>query len=225
MNRFIVIDGLDGSGKETQTKLLCAALEARGKKVRVISYPRYGEKSASAVEMYLGGELGRHPGDTGAYAASVFFAVDRYISYRKEWQEEYEHGDSVILANRYTSANAVHQLSKLPREEWDAFLSWLWDFEYGKLGIPHPDRIVYLEMRPDLARALIDSRAEKTGVKKDIHESDASYLDKCYEAAVYAAEKLGWTRIRCWEGDRILSREEIASRVLSSLCEDGTDEL
>ena len=223
MGRFIVFDGLDGSGKATQTKLLADFLRTNGKKVLTLSYPRYDSVSSTFVKLYLNGQLGSRPEDTNAYAASAFFAMDRYISYRTEWQEAAKEPDTVILADRYTTANAVHQLTKLPREQWDAFLTWLWDFEYGKLGIPHPDRILYLEMRPDLARKLIDSRAEKTGVKKDIHEKDASYLDRCYEAAVYAAEKLGWTRIRCWEGDRIRSREEIRALILDALNENPND--
>lgn len=217
MGKFIVLDGLDASGKETQTEYLRAALTARGKQVRVLSYPRYGTVGAAGVELYLGGGLGSRPDDTGAYAASVLFAVDRYLSYRTEWEKEYADEDCVILANRYTTANAVHQLSKLPREEWDEFLSWLWDFEYEKLGIPKPDSIFYLEMKPELSRMLLQKRAEQTGRTVDIHESDAGYLDRCYEAALYASEKLGWTVIRCYEGDSLRTREEIHAQILSLL--------
>ena len=213
MGKFIVLDGLDGSGKETQTNLLAARLRGAGEDVKVLSYPRYGEKSAVPVELYLNGFLGERPDDTGAYAASVLFAVDRYLSYRLEWQADYEKGNFTFLANRYTSSNAVHQLSKLPRGEWDAFLDWLWDFEYGKLGIPHPDRVLYLEMRPDLSRRLIEQR----GNAQDIHERDPSYLSRCYEAALYAADRLRWTTVRCFEGDRILSIEEISALIDESV--------
>ena len=217
MGTFIVLDGLDASGKETQTEYLKNALVAQGKDVRVLSYPRYGTVGAAGVEMYLSGGLGSHPEDTGAYAASTLFAIDRYLSYRTEWETALSDESAVVIANRYTTANAVHQLSKLPREEWDTFLDWLWDFEYKKLGIPSPDYIFYLEMKPEHSRMLLRKRAEETGRATDIHENDASYLDRCYEAAMYAAGKLGWTVIRCYDGDTILSREAIHQTILSHL--------
>ena len=217
MGRFIVFDGLDGSGKATQSELLRDKLLADGKEVTLLSFPRYDTVGATFVNLYLSGRLGDSPEDTGAYAASTFFALDRYLSYRMEWAKEYEKENAVLIANRYTTANAVHQLSKLPKEEWDTFLSWLWDFEYGKLGIPHPDDIIYLEMRPDIARTLIQSRSEKTGQKMDIHEKASDHLDRAYEAALYASEKLGWKRIACYENDQPLSREAIHRRVLDAL--------
>ena len=222
MRKFIVLDGLDASGKETQTEYLRQAYEQRGKRVRVLSYPRYGTVGAAPVEMYLRGQLGAHPEDTGAYAASVLFAVDRYMSYRTEWENDRE--SDVILANRYTTANAVHQLSKLPRSEWDAFLSWLWDFEYRKLGLPTPDHILYLEMRPDLSRRLLEKRASETGWTIDIHEADAAYLDRCWEAALYAADRLKWTVISCYEGDTVLAREQIHARIRAALDGERNDE-
>ena len=217
MGRFIVLDGLDASGKETQTEYLRRALSERGEQVRVLSYPRYGTVGCGGVELYLKGALGEHPEDTGAYAASTLFAVDRYLSYRTEWAG----CDGTVIANRYTTANAVHQLSKLPRDRWEEFLTWLWDFEFVKLGIPAPDRIFYLELTPELSRRLLEERAEKTGREKDIHESDPDYLGRCYEAALFAANRLGWTVIRCYEGDRILSREQIHRAILSSLDAEG----
>ena len=220
MGRFIVLDGLDASGKETQTELLRAALAAGGEEVTVLSYPRYGTPGAAGVELYLKGGLGAHPEDTDAYAASTLFAVDRYLSYRTEWQPIYAQGNGTVIANRYTTANAVHQLSKLPEDQWDTFLDWLWDFEYGKLGIPRPDRIFYLEMRPDLSRALMRKRSQDTGRAMDIHETDSSYLDRCYEAACYAADRLGWTVIRCYEGDIVRSREDIHAEILRRLNEE-----
>ena len=201
MGRLITIDGLDASGKETQSALLCAALREQGYRVRELSFPMYGEKSAVPVELYLGGALGDNPDDTNAYAASTFFSVDRYISYRTDWSRDLADPDTVVVTNRYTTANAVHQLSKLPQAEWEGFLSWLWDFEFGKLGLPTPDCILYLEMRPDISRRLLASRSAATGRVQDIHEKSTDHLEKSYRAALYASDTLGWNRIRCFSGD------------------------
>ena len=123
----------------------------------------------------------------------------------------------MVIANRYTTANAVHQLSKLPKEQWNGFLTWLWDYEFYKLGVPIPDDVIYLEMHPDISYRLIKSRSEKTGRSIDIHEADGSFLYKSYEAAIYASDRLNWTRICCYEGDTPLSREEIANRIATEL--------
>ncbi len=201
MGLFITLDGLDASGKETQSALLCAALRDRGFRVRELSFPMYGEKSAVPVELYLGGALGDKPEDTNAYAASTFFSVDRYISYRTDWKRDIDDPDTIVISNRYTTANAVHQLSKLPRTQWENFLAWLWDFEFVKLGLPRPDLILYLEMRPDISMRLLDRRSGETGRKKDIHEKSADHLINSYEAALYASDTLGWNRIRCFDDD------------------------
>jgi dTMP kinase len=199
MARLFVIEGTDGSGKTTQAKLAADALRRMGVFVRDISFPRYGTTGAAFVELYLNGGLGGSPEDTGAYAASTFFACDRYISYRTEWREDYEHGDGIVLACRYTSANAVHQLSKLPRPEWDAFLDWLWDFEFEKLCIPKPDGVIYLDMPPELSVSLISKRSEQTGQKRDIHETNFEYIKACRSAALYAATRFGWKVIPAYE--------------------------
>ena len=146
MSSFIAIDGLDGSGKATQSAILCSALENVGKRVRKLSFPMYDSKSSTFVKMYLSGELGKNAADTNAYAASSFFSMDRYISYASDWKADYLRDDTVIVADRYTSANAVHQLSKLDKSKWDAFLEWLTDFEYKKLTLPSPDLVIYLEV-------------------------------------------------------------------------------
>lgn len=217
MGKFIVIDGLDGSGKETQTTRLRSHLEALGKKVRVLSFPCYESDSSLFVRMYLNGDLGSHPDDTNAYAASSFFAADRYLSYRTDWHKDISAPDTVVLANRYTTANAVHQLAKLPYEEWDDFLLWLWDYEFDKLGIPKPDTILYLEMHPDISLRLIRRRSEATGRQIDIHEADSDFLHRSYRAAMYASERLHWTRIRCYEDGEPLTREAIAQKILDVL--------
>ena len=206
--RLISIDGLDGSGKNTQSELLRDRLRAAGYTAEVISFPMYGSPSCFAVEMYLSGKLGGHPDDTGAYAAATFFAVDRYISMRTDWGRLLAENDYIIF-NRYTSANAVHQLSKLPRGDWDAFLTWLYDFEFDKLGLPRPDLTLYLVVEPSVSMSLVDRR----GGTKDIHETDAAYMRACYEAGLYAAAKLGFDRIDCCRDGAILPREAIADAI------------
>ena len=163
MGRFIVIEGLDGSGKTTQGKLLADRLRAEGKKVRELSFPCYGEKSASLVEMYLSGELGASPSDTNGYAASMLYAADRYISYVQDWKKDILDPDCIVLATRYTTANAYHQLSKLQREEWDAFLSWLYDFEFDKIGLPRPDCVVLLSMNQKISSENVKGRRKRQG--------------------------------------------------------------
>lgn len=197
MAMLIAIDGLDGSGKETQSKQLLKYLEGKGKKVRMLSFPTYDGKGSAFVDIYLKGELGKNPEDTNAYAASVFFTMDRYYSFRTDWSKDYNDEDTYIIANRYTSANAVHQLSKLPKDKWNGFLEWLWDFEFKKVGLPAPDRVIYLEMKPQVSMSLINSRSEQTGRVKDIHEADNNHLINSYEAALYSSEKLGWDIIHC----------------------------
>lgn len=213
MGKFIAIDGLDGSGKGTQSQLLVDKLRSEGKRVRVISFPVYESDSSTFVKMYLEGKLGKKPSDTNAYAASMFFASDRYVSYRMDWQRDIEDPDTIVVANRYTTANAVHQLSKLPRSEWEEFLAWLWDFEFKKLGLPEPNLVLYLELPPVLSLSLVKSRSDSTGQKMDIHELDTAYMDKCYEAALYSCKALGWKQIRCYEGDEIRTREDIAEEI------------
>lgn len=213
MGLFITIDGLDGSGKGTQSDLLTNWLREQGYRVKELSFPCYGEKSAVPVEMYLHGELGSRPEDTNAFAASVFFSVDRYLSYRTDWKKDAEDPDTIIISNRYTTANAVHQLSKLPKDRWEDFLSWLWDFEFGRLGLPKPDVILYLEMLPEISMRLVDHRSAATGQKKDIHELSADHLTKSYEAALYASEKLGWTKLRCFDGDEPRKIEDIQGEI------------
>lgn len=201
MATLIAIDGLDGSGKETQSKNLVKYLTEKGKKVRMISFPTYDGVGSTFVDLYLKGKLGKNAGDTNAYAASVFFTMDRYYSFRTDWSKDYAEDDTYIIANRYTSANAVHQLSKLPRDMWDGFLEWLWDLEFNKIGLPAPDRVIYLEMAPSVSMDLINKRSDQTGREKDIHETDKSHLTNSYSAALYSSEKLGWDVIHCCDGN------------------------
>ncbi|MBR6745579.1 MAG: thymidylate kinase [Clostridia bacterium] len=214
MGKLIVIEGLDGSGKSTQAPILAEALRSMGKEVREISFPVYGSDSSALVRMYLGGEFGSRPGDVNAYAASSFYAVDRFASYKKDWKAFYEKEDCVLIATRYTSANEIHQLAKLERSEWDDFLRWAEDFEYRKMGIPRPDAVLYLDMRYDIALSLVGGRSEATGQKKDIHELDTDYMSRCHEAAAYASEKLGWKTIVCYRDNAPLPMNEISAEIL-----------
>lgn len=221
MSKFIVLEGLDGSGKGTQIELLREYLINCGKRVRVIDFPDYSSEGSTLVKMYLDGKLGNNPSDTNAYAASMFFAADRYVSYVTGWREDYLKDDTYIIANRYTTANAYHQLSKMPESDWDSFLNWLWDFEFGKLGLPSPDRVILLDMPESVSSALVRSRSAETGRKIDIHEKDKGYLLACRRAANYTAQKCGWTVIKCaGESDTVpYSREKIAHDIAESIAD------
>ncbi len=215
MGKLIVLEGLDGSGKGTQTDLLIGALRERGKKVKKIDFPHYGSEGAALVELYLNGGLGGSPFDTNAYAASMFYAADRYVSYRREWGADYADPDTVIVANRYTTANAYHQLSKLREPCYGTFLDWLWDFEYGKLGLPKPDLVLLLDMPATLSEKMVEHR----GAKKDIHELDTDYLEKCRAAALYVADVCGWTVIPCGDeaSETPYPREHILGEILRAV--------
>lgn len=217
MSKFLVIDGLDGSGKGTITRMLRDHLTKNGVENDLISFPMYDLESSALVKMYLSGALGEDPAGTNGYAASTLFAADRYVSYRTHWHTLYEKENAVLIADRYTTANAVHQLTKLPKAQWDDFLFWLFDFEYEKLGLPRPDHTFYLEMPPHLCRRMIAKRAAETGRTVDIHEKDTTHLDKAYEAALYASEKLGWTRLKSFEGDAPRNLDEVFADLLRAL--------
>lgn len=214
--KLIVIEGLDGSGKSTQEKLLGDELKKRGKEVTFIKLPNYDDDACILVKQYLAGRFGDKPEDVNAYAASSFYAVDRFVSYNCYWKNDYLDG-KIILADRYTTSNAYHQLTKTPREEWDAYLEWLEDFEYEKLGIPRPDAVIYLDMPVEVSQKLMTSRYEGDESKKDIHEKNTDYLMKCREAADYSCRKLGWVRIECAENSEPLSAKEINGKILSAL--------
>ena len=214
--KLIVIEGLDGSGKATQAKLLAEELRRQGRKVREISFPDYKSDSSALIKLYLGGAFGSKPDDVNAYAASSFFAVDRYASYKGDWGPFYQQG-GIIIADRYTTSNAVHQCSKLPKEDWDAYLDWLFRFEYEQLGIPAPDTVIYLRVAPAVSQKLMTQRYHGDEGKKDIHESDVEYLNRSRMAAEYCAEKLGWKIVLCTDGDAMRSVEEIHGDILDLL--------
>ncbi len=212
MGKMIVIEGLDGSGKSTQIEQLKERLNRLNCAYRQIKLPDYEDPSSTLVRMYLGGSFGKKPEDVGAYAASAFFAVDRFASYKQHWGNDYNNG-TLIVADRYTTSNAYHQLEKMPEAEWDAYLDWLEDFEYGKIGIPKPDLVIYLDMPIDVSQQLMKKRCQATNTVKDVHEADVEYLKRCRVAAMYAAEKLGWHIIPCAENGEPLPIEAIAEQI------------
>lgn len=212
--RLLVIDGLDGSGKATQARLLAQHLTAQGRQVRQISFPNYTSDSSALVRMYLAGQFGDKPDDVNAYAASSFFAVDRYASYKTDWGTFYQDG-GIVIADRYTTSNGAHQCSKLPPEAWDAYLDWLFTYEYKLLGLPAPDAVIYLRVDPAVSQQLMTSRYHGDESKKDIQERDLEYLERSRRVAEYCAQKLGWQTVECTEAGRMRTVEDIGRQVLA----------
>ena len=212
MGKLIVIEGTDGSGKSTQFRLLTERLEQEGHKFQKLVFPQYAEPSSALIRMYLGGEFGSSPSDVNAYAASAFYAVDRYASYKKVWGDWYENG-GLIVSDRYTTSNAVHQASKEPAETQQAFLKWLYDFEYDKLGLPRPDLILYLDVPTDFTEQMMRRREQDTNTQADIHEQDMQYLATCRRTGKAAAEYYGWTVIQCVREGKMRSIEDIHQEI------------
>lgn len=208
MGKLIVIEGTDGSGKSTQFKKLTERLTAEGTEFQKLVFPQYSEPSSALIRMYLGGEFGTDPSDVNAYAASAFYAVDRYASYKKAWGEWYDNG-GLILSDRYTTSNAVHQTSKEPAEKQQEFLKWLYEFEYDKLGMPCPDLVIYLDVPNELSERMMRSREAATGTCADIHEQDATYLRRCRDNAREVANLCAWQIIDCSKDGQMRSVEDI----------------
>ncbi len=218
MGKLIVLEGLDGSGKSTQHKQLPKSLEKNGIICKKVSFPDYDSPSSALVKMYLAGDFGQKPGDVNAYAASTFYGIDRYASYKMNWGEFYENGGTVV-SGRYTTSNAVHQCSKLPEIEWEGFLNWLYDFEYNKIAIPKPDKVIFLDMPIEVSQKLLSQRYEGDEGKKDIHEKDTEYLDRCRKAAIFTAKYSNWDIIPCSQNGEARSIESIANDVLKCVLE------
>lgn len=212
MGRLLVVDGLDGSGKTTQIERLDAWLTESGHAHRLITFPDYAEPSSALVKQYLAGDFGTTAEEVSAYAASSFYAVDRYASYKHFWEGDYRAG-ALILAARYTTSNAIYQLARTDRAEWDAFLTWLDDYEYVKLGLPRPDAVCFLDMPTDVSQRLLRERYHGDESKKDVHERDLVFLCRCREAALYVAERQGWRVLPCAENGEPLSREAVTARL------------
>ena len=212
MGKLIVIEGTDGSGKSTQFKLLTQRLKDSGKEFQQLVFPQYSEPSSALIRMYLAGEFGSNPTDVNAYAASTFFAVDRYASYKKVWGKWYEEG-GLVVSDRYTTSNAVHQASKESAEKQQEFLAWLYELEYDHLGLPRPDLTIYLDVPTDFTEKMMRRREQDTNTHADIHEQDMTYLATCRRTGKAAAEYYGWTVITCVRDGKMRSIEDIHEEI------------
>ena len=210
--KLIVFEGTDGSGKATQARMLCHHLEEEGIPFREIDFPRYGKPSAAMVQEYLDGNLGKKPGDVNAYAASMFYAMDRYASYKQDWGDFYENG-GLIIANRYTTSNAVHQASKLLKSDRKQYLDWLFHLEYELLGLPKPDLVIYLDMPTEITERMMRQREKATGTSADIHEQDEVYLKNCRANAKNIVKECGWLVINCAKNGEPRTLEDIHAQV------------
>ena len=214
MGKLIVIEGTDGSGKSTQFRLLTERLDRDGRKFQRLVFPQYTQPSSALIKMYLGGEFGSNPTDVNAYAASAFFAVDRYASYKKVWGTWYEQG-GLVVSDRYTTSNAVHQASKESGQSQEDFLKWLYDFEFDKLGLPKPDLTIFLDAPTDFTEKMLRGRVQATNTKADIHEMDLQYLAICRRTGRLAAAHYGWTVVECVKDGAMRSVEEIHEEIFT----------
>lgn len=213
MGKLIVIEGVDASGKATQTEKLYNRLLGEGYHTRRISFPDYNSDFSVPVKRYLAGDLGKNAEDVSPYAASLFYAIDRYASYKRDWGAFYREG-GVLVADRYVTSNLVHQGAKIKGDK-QAFIQWLSELEYEKLELPKPDLVLFLDMPPACARRLMANRANKiTGEQqKDIHERDPQHLDRAYNSAMEVASVAGWQIVSCARGEEIRSIDEIGEEI------------
>lgn len=212
MGKLIVFEGTDGSGKSTQFELLAKRLEAEQIGFQRLRFPQYEEPSSALIRMYLGGAFGDDPEAVNAYAASTFYAVDRYASYQCVWKDYYQ-GGGLVVSDRYTTSNAVHQGSKVPEGERAEFFRWLYDLEYDRMGLPRPDLVVLLDMPVELSEQLMRKREQSTGTHADIHERNEDYLKKCRDVALHAAKYYGWRTVSCAKDGAIRGVEDIHEEV------------
>ena len=213
--KFIVIEGLDSTGKETQSNLLVDKLRNEGNKVLKISYPNYDSRSSELVKMYLNGEILENPEDINPYATSTFYAADRYITYIKEYKDIWNDYD-YIIADRYVESNMIYQLTKLwNKKDPVKFISWLIQLEYSLNKLPYPDLILYLTVPLEVSTKLLSDRSKKNNVQLDIHEKNLSYLDRCNIVARYCCNLFSWKEIECATSDKnnIDSIEDIHQRI------------
>ena len=217
MGKLIVIEGTDSSGKETQTKRLFEKLEEKGLKVKKISFPNYDSPACEPVKMYLSGAFGEDAMKVNPYPVSTMYAIDRYASFKTDWEKFYNE-DGIIVTDRYVTSNMVHQASKIKDlDEKKQYLNWLEDLEYEKMGIPRPDLVIFLNMPTEMAVKLMAERKNKiTGEeKKDIHERDKEYLKESHANACKIANIYNWKEIKCNDGERIKTIKEIGEEVFS----------
>ncbi|KPU43060.1 thymidylate kinase [Oxobacter pfennigii] len=214
--KLIIIEGSDSSGKATQAAKLFERLRNEGHVIKKVEFPNYNSPSSTLVKMYLGGSFGKNPADVDPYIASSFYAVDRYASYKTEWERFYK-GGGIIISDRYTTSNMLHQAAKLKRDEKDKYLNWLWDYEFNMYKLPIPNCVIFLNMPPEFSQKLMEERANKiTGKKeKDIHESHKGYLADSYNNALYVSEKYSWEKVDCVRDNNIRTIDEIHDDVYS----------
>jgi dTMP kinase len=212
--RFIVIDGLDGCGKSTQVDLLREYLVARGQRVLLLDYPCYGTKGCTLVEMYLNKEICKDTKDSNPYAASLFYAVDRYVDSCTGTLSKLKSGNyDIVLANRYTTSNAIYQCASLPKSEWSSYCDWLFNLEYNLLKLPAPDDVLFLTLPVEVSQRLLSERYDGDETKKDLYESDVSFLHKTLPVTEYLALKYDWFRLDCSRNNNIMSVDEIHRRI------------
>lgn len=219
MGKLYVIDGTDASGKQTQFEKLQQRLKEENIDFRTVSFPNYDSPSSSLVKMYLSGEFGENAKEISPYIASTFYAVDRYATYKTELEEYYNKG-GIILADRYTTANMVHQAGKIKDEkEREKFLNWLWDFEFNLYKLPVPTKVFFLNMPPEFAFELMKNRENKFTheAQKDIHERDKNHIIDSYNAACDVAKKYNWVTIDCIKDNKIRTIEEIHEDIFSQI--------
>ncbi len=211
---IIIESGSDASGKATQTRKLYERLLIDGYNIKKVEYPNYKSESSSLVKMYLRGDFGSKASDVDPYVSSTFFAADRYASYKTEWEDFYKN-DGIILSDRYTTSNMVHQASKMDESNRDKYLDWLFDYEFNLYKIPKPDCVIFLDVPIEFSKKLMENRKNKfTGEdKKDIHESDLKYLESSYNNALYIADKYNWKKIKCVENNNLRSIDDIHEEI------------
>ena len=212
MGKLIVLEGTDGSGKSTQLQRLAERLEREKTDFRRLRFPRYDKDSSALIRMYLGGEFGEHPDDVNPYAASTFFAVDRYASYAQDWKDYYENG-GLLISDRYTTSNAVHQGGKLTPEAQKEFFGWLYDMEFAKMRLPKPDLVILLDLPTELSCKMLRRRETDTHTSADIHEKSAAYLASCRSAAAEAAKFYGWETVSCAKDGQMRNVEDIHEEI------------
>ena len=215
MGKLFVIDGTDGSGKQTQFEKLKERLDKDGIEYRTVSFPNYDSPSSSLVKMYLSGEFGTDAQEINPYIASTFYAADRYATFQTGYKKYYEDG-GIILADRYTTANMVHQAGKIKdKEERDKFLKWLWDFEFKLYGLPIPTEVFFLNMPTEKALELVKDRKNKfdENAKKDIHESNEKHMKDAYEAACDVAKEYNWFEIKCMRDNELRTIDDIHEEI------------
>ena len=216
MGKLIVIEGIDGSGKSTQFEMLCRRFDEEKRDYKKVRFPRYDMPSAALINMYLGGEFGNDPDAVNAYAASSFFAVDRYASFMQDWRGYFESG-GLVLTDRYTTSNAIHQGAKLPHEQRERFFSWLYDYEFNLMGLPPPDLVLYMDINAQTAARRLRQRQADTGTDADIHEKDAVYLEQCAKSGAEAAAFYNWRKISCFLEARERTEEEIHLEIYEAI--------